>query len=249
MCTLATADSISETVAPQETGSTSQEKKSQPMKPPRGLTAKELLQSNRWLDGPKFLWQQDPLPLQPPPIYALHPSDLEVRKNLASTLSTKTEKVKTSHTGPGILKPDRFNHFSSLNRLKRCIVQVQRAIERLRPNNVHKWRPKEGPSSLKELSRAENIVLRSIQHYHMNKRSRSLVRLKVTTTNFRIAEVRGKKNSIVKLNRNLHKLDPFIDKQGLLRVGGRLKSATSPYAIKHPVILPKGNHTTVLLIR
>ena len=58
-----------------------------------------------------------------------------------------------------------------------------------------------------------------------------------------------KKNSIVKLNRNLHKLDPFIDKEGLLRVGGRLKSATSPYAIKHPVILPKGNHTTVLLIR
>lgn len=152
--------------------------------PPRGLTAKELLQSNRWLDGPKFLWQQDPLPLQPPPIYALHPSDLEVRKNLASTLSTKTEKVKTSHTGPGILKPDRFNHFSSLNRLKRCIVQVQRTIERLRPNNVHNWRPKEGPSSLKELSRAENIVLRSIQHYHFEQEIKILSTLEGNDNQF-----------------------------------------------------------------
>ena len=35
---------------------------------------------------------------------------------------------------------------------------------------------------------------------------------------------------------------PFIDKQGLLRVGGRLKSATSPYSMKHPIIIPKKSH-------
>ena len=28
----------------------------------RGLTAKELLESNRWFNGPQFLWQQNPLP-------------------------------------------------------------------------------------------------------------------------------------------------------------------------------------------
>ncbi|XP_067022874.1 uncharacterized protein [Acropora muricata] len=41
----------------------------------RGLTAKELLQSNRWFNGPKFLWKQDLFPLQPQPTCALHPSD------------------------------------------------------------------------------------------------------------------------------------------------------------------------------
>ena len=93
----------------------------------RGLTAKELLQSNRWFNGPKFLWKQDLFPLQPQPTSALHPSDLEVRKDSASTLATKIEEEKPStYTRP--LEPDRFNHFSSLNRLKRCIVQVQRAI-------------------------------------------------------------------------------------------------------------------------
>ena len=30
----------------------------------RGLTAKKVMQSNRWFKGPTFLWQEDPLPLQ-----------------------------------------------------------------------------------------------------------------------------------------------------------------------------------------
>ena len=121
----------------------------------RGLTAKELLQSNRWFNGPTFLWQPDPLLLQHQPTCALHPSDIEVRNDTASTLATKSYKDKTSHTRPGILEPDCFKHVSMLNRLKRCIVQVQRAIERLRPNKEYNWRPKEGPPLVKELSQAE----------------------------------------------------------------------------------------------
>lgn len=90
--------------------------------------------------------------LQPQPICALHSSGIEVRKDSASPLSTKNEKVKTSHTGPGILEPDRFNHFSSLNRLKRCIVRAQRAIERLRPTNAHNWRSTSGNDPLQRKS-------------------------------------------------------------------------------------------------
>ena len=57
-----------------------------------GLTAKELLESNRWFNGPQFLLQQDPLPLQTQPVYTLLPSDNEVRKDRASTLATKIDK-------------------------------------------------------------------------------------------------------------------------------------------------------------
>ena len=48
---------------------------------------------------------------------------------------------------------------------------------------------------------------------------------------------------------NLYQLDPFLDEEGLLRVGGRLKNSTSPYKIKQPLIMPKTSHVTVLLIR
>ena len=84
----------------------------------RGLIAKELIQSNRWFKGPSFLWQEDPLQLQQQPSCAPQPSDIEVRKDPASTLATKVYKTKTSHTGSGILEPDRCKHVSMLNRLK-----------------------------------------------------------------------------------------------------------------------------------
>ena len=47
----------------------------------------------------------------------------------------------------------------------------------------------------------------------------------------------------------LQKLQPFHDKQGHLRVGGRLSNAPLPYNVKHPVILPRRSHVTTLVLR
>ena len=47
----------------------------------------------------------------------------------------------------------------------------------------------------------------------------------------------------------MHRLDAFLDKQGVLRVGGRLTQDDAPYHVKQPVILPKKRHITVLVIR
>ncbi|XP_076388980.1 uncharacterized protein LOC143264668 [Megachile rotundata] len=47
----------------------------------------------------------------------------------------------------------------------------------------------------------------------------------------------------------LKSLNPFIDDLGLLRVGGRLQNSDIPFEQKHPILLPKGNHVTELIIR
>lgn len=47
---------------------------------------------------------------------------------------------------------------------------------------------------------------------------------------------------------SLHRLNPFIDANGVLRVGGRLTHSSIPYEAKHPAILPKGHHLTRILI-
>ena len=48
----------------------------------------------------------------------------------------------------------------------------------------------------------------------------------------------------------LYKLDPFLDKDGNLRVGGRLTMSYSlHYRVKHPMILPKKGHVTHLVIK
>lgn len=44
-------------------------------------------------------------------------------------------------------------------------------------------------------------------------------------------------------------LCPFLDSNGLLRVGGRLREATLDYDHKHPIIIPKNHHLTHLIIR
>ena len=47
---------------------------------------------------------------------------------------------------------------------------------------------------------------------------------------------------------HLLRLDPFIDDQGLIRVGGRLENSTLPFAVKHPVMLPRCSQVTELII-
>lgn len=47
----------------------------------------------------------------------------------------------------------------------------------------------------------------------------------------------------------LRGLHPILDDSGLLRVGGRLQSASLPYNERHQLLLPRTGHFTLLLIR
>ena len=47
---------------------------------------------------------------------------------------------------------------------------------------------------------------------------------------------------------SLHRLDPFLDRNGLLRVGGRIKRSNLPPEVKFPVILPRKSHLANLII-
>ena len=49
---------------------------------------------------------------------------------------------------------------------------------------------------------------------------------------------------VMKKSSTLYRLDPFLDKSGVLRVGGRLKNADLTTAERHPTILPKKGHVT-----
>lgn len=47
----------------------------------------------------------------------------------------------------------------------------------------------------------------------------------------------------------LKKLNPIVDKDGLLRVGGRLSYADLSKEEKHPLIIPHVHHVATLLVR
>jgi len=51
----------------------------------------------------------------------------------------------------------------------------------------------------------------------------------------------SKSNSLVRFS-------PFLDPEGLLRVGGRLKHSILAYDERHPVFPPKDSHLTRLIV-
>jgi hypothetical protein len=52
------------------------------------------------------------------------------------------------------------------------------------------------------------------------------------------------------LNQNspIIKLKPFLDKSGIIRVGGRIEAVSVEWNIKHPIVLPKFDKTTDAII-
>ncbi|GFW04299.1 integrase catalytic domain-containing protein [Trichonephila clavipes] len=63
-----------------------------------------------------------------------------------------------------------------------------------------------------------------------------------------LAEIKSlQSKGVVSPNSKLRNLNPFIDSDGLLRVGGRLSNSDLPYDNKHPAILP-GNHNLTFQI-
>ena len=49
------------------------------------------------------------------------------------------------------------------------------------------------------------------------------------------------------LKGKLKRLNPFLDKDGVLRVGGRLRHSILPFSQRHGIILPKSDVTTLIL--
>ena len=48
---------------------------------------------------------------------------------------------------------------------------------------------------------------------------------------------------------SIHQLDPFLDKDGVLRVSGRLVKSNLSHELKHPVLVPKYCNISQLIIR
>ena len=56
-------------------------------------------------------------------------------------------------------------------------------------------------------------------------------------------------NKYVKKSSNIYKLDPYINSNGLLRVGGRLNQSTIDESVKHPLLISKDSMFARLIIK
>ena len=85
-------------------------------------------------------------------------------------------------------------------------------------------------SSLEEKEKTESWVVKMVQENAFSDELKTL-------TN----------GNSVSSTSSIHNLQPYKDKHGLLRVGGRLQNSTFPERVKHPLIMPRDDHITRLI--
>lgn len=141
-------------------------------------------------------------------------------------------KITTNHLSPvpACLGTKRFERFSSWKSLVSTIASLQRIV-RNRRDRYHDTKP---ISQCDALRKAEILILKETQQEHFTTDIKCLANDKPLAKNSSIAT-----------------LSPYLDENGLLRVGGRINRAAGqiPAREVNPIILPKASHVSTLLIR
>ncbi|XP_050313663.1 uncharacterized protein LOC126748451 [Anthonomus grandis grandis] len=147
-----------------------------------------------------------------------------------STTAEETKKVNTVLlTSINNFWELLFKRFSKYTRLQRTLAYILRFVHNIRAQVIKRA----GPLSLDELKKAELLILKSIQSQAF-----STIFLHLSKSpNVKIA------------NKQILKLNPFIDSDNLIRVGGRLSQALIPYDHKYPILLPSNNKVVNLLLQ
>lgn len=162
-------------------------------------------------------------------LLSFNPTNIESKTYPDPTLEIKRTSVNTAL----LQNQDSFinellNKNSSITRVVKITAWVLRFVARLRNTQV----TTHGSAlTLVELQYAHNLIIKNVQSCDFTNEITQL-----------------KKKALVSASSHLSSLKPFLDEQGVLRVGGRLEHADITYSAKHPVILTSKNRLTELII-
>ena len=127
----------------------------------------------------------------------------------------------TSH----IIKPNVFPIFKKFN----CFTKLRRSVAWW-IRFLHKKHHCK-PLDVNELKHAEKIILKKIQ---------------LDAFSIEIKYLKDKKH--IPKKSTLFLLNPFVDEDGLLRVGGRINKSALSFTKRHPIILPRRHYVSDLII-
>ena len=190
----------------------------------RGLYINELLGNSLWWHGPEWM-------LKPDHVWTVWKQDISNQtKKISEVLyeakldaveiTQETTKLKTKAISPFEIDSRRF---SSLDKLLRVTSWVGRFIKKLKRNLI-----KTGPIQTSEMDYAEKHWIAHIQSLHYSSLLESI------------------KES--KPNNLKAQLGVYIDEDGLLRCHGRFGNSDLDEMAKRPLLLPKADRFTELLI-
>ena len=187
----------------------------------RGLFAEQLVASEVWLKGSKFIRDRS--------------GNLEITTGLAGVEQNVLDYEQSSLVAVTLVTPGspresvvEFDRWSSFVKTIRVVAWVMRFTYNTRKARSHR---KHGELSYEELTQAKHELIVNVQQVEYGEEIASLRRgLSIPKTS------------------SIAKLSPLLSQEGLLRVGGRIQFAKLSFEEKHPVILPK-SHVSMLLDR
>lgn len=149
--------------------------------------------------------------------------------NQTSTqLELKVHAVTSQRTDDQNIVTELLNKNSCITKTIRVIAWVSRFI---RSTTSHRRSDYGCYLTLDDIRRATNIIVKQVQSAHFEQE---------------IKDLNAKEK--VRNNSGLLKLNPYLDKNNILRVGGRLQNSDLPENAKHPIIIPKNSRLSDLLI-
>lgn len=150
----------------------------------------------------------------------------QVKKCPTEQFHNDEKKIKnTNVTFLNVSKVNIFERFSTFNRLKRVVAWIRRFV-----NNARKIKVA-GPLTANELYQSRNTLIKWCQE-----------------ESFNFKNLTEKQN--VKSTTHIRCLNPFLDKDGMIRVGGRISAADDfGYDKKFPILLPKNHILTKLIFK
>ncbi|XP_022102427.1 uncharacterized protein LOC110985605 [Acanthaster planci] len=217
----------------------------------RGLCANELVNQSRWLHGPAFLQERD------------IPIEIEACSPTVSSDDPEVKKVQafSTHSSPKHSMLERLERFSQWHRVKGAVAICLKLKQRLKARLIKRGQtikpiqtpqerpiPLYEPATVEELYQSEVEIIRLLQRHSFAGEMKILESLDVSS-NCVDRQTAGVRNKAMRKTSCLYRLDPFIDEDGVMRVGGRIKRADLPPNFKHPAILPRNHHITDLIIR
>ena len=197
----------------------------------RGMKVREF-STSRWICGPEFLQKnENEWPANDSSKREVPSDDPEVKKaTIMATISdTRYPSIE-----------ERIDRFSSWHKAKRAVAMCIQYVRKLKAR-VKNLDSKGREVRVGDLEAAEHLILREVQHTVFKEEIAALQ----TTKQQNDLQTR----SCLKAKGPLYKLDPFLDENEILRVGGRLRRANLSDEVKFPIILPKRSHISKLIIR
>ena len=189
----------------------------------RGLSANELLVSKRWPNGPHFLCLPEcSWPHQPNTCTTDLEGDPEVKREVTTLTLTDQRPYEES------VVEKLIRRYSSWYKLQRSVAWVCRFV-----NWIMKGRPNLQSSQLQvtEIQAARMAIIRYVQKTRFQDTIQALRKGKLTKGDA------------------LYRLEPALDVQDVLRVGGRRIYEEEEPRREGPILLPKDHPVTSLIVR